>query len=50
MYRYEGTAGGLVIRTTRGSYGMGILKSTDAGITWTKTLDWSYNQQRGVPA
>ncbi len=50
VYRYGGTAGGLVIRTTRGSYGMGILKTSDAGFTWTKTLDWSYNQERGVQA
>ncbi len=35
-------------RTTRGSYGIGILKSTDGGQTWQKSLDWSYNQRRGV--
>ncbi len=50
VYRYAGTAGGLVIRTTRGSYGMGILKSTDRGVSWTKSLDWSYHQERGVQA
>ncbi|MFC2161986.1 hypothetical protein ACFLRX_10090, partial [Acidobacteriota bacterium] len=32
----------------RGNYGIGILKSTDGGATWTKTLDWTNNQQRGV--
>lgn len=48
VYRYQGSAGGLVIRTTRGSYGMGILKSTDGGASWMKSLDWSYYQQRGV--
>ncbi|MBM2839653.1 MAG: hypothetical protein HW412_181 [Bacteroidetes bacterium] len=48
MYRYNGSTGGIVIRTTRGSYGMGILKTTNRGVTWTKSLDWSYNQQRGV--
>lgn len=48
VYRYQGSAGGLVVRTTRGSYGMGILKSTDGGVSWTKSLDWSYQQQRGV--
>ncbi len=36
------------IRTTRGSYGIGILKSTDGGTTWTKSLDWSQHQRRGV--
>jgi hypothetical protein len=50
VYRYAGTAGGLMVRTTRGSYGMGILKTTDGGSTWTKSLDWSYNQERGVQA
>jgi hypothetical protein len=48
VYRYGGTAGGVMIRTTRGSYGMGLLKTTDGGVTWSKSLDWSYNQQRGV--
>lgn len=36
------------VRTTRGSYGIGILKSTDGGITWEKSLDWSVNQRRSV--
>ncbi|MFC1564718.1 T9SS type A sorting domain-containing protein [candidate division KSB1 bacterium] len=31
------------------TYGIGILKSTDGGDTWSKSLDWSYNQSRGVP-
>ncbi len=35
-------------RSTRGLNGMGILKSVDNGETWTKSLDWSYNQRRGV--
>ncbi|MBI3194222.1 MAG: hypothetical protein HYZ34_07130, partial [Ignavibacteriae bacterium] len=48
VYRYVSASGGTVIRTTRGSYGMGILKTTDNGDTWTKILDWSYNQQQGV--
>jgi photosystem II stability/assembly factor-like uncharacterized protein len=48
VYNYQNALGGEVIRTTRGSYGIGILKSTDYGQTWTKSLDWSYNQERGV--
>lgn len=48
VYRYGYAVGGLIVRTTRGSYGVGILKTTDGGTTWTKSLDWSYNQQRGV--
>ena len=50
VYRYGGSAGGMLIRTTRGSYGMGILKTTDGGTIWAKSLDWSYNQERGVQA
>ncbi len=48
VYRYQGTHGGVAIRTTRGSYGIGILKTTDGGTTWSKSLDWSFNEERGV--
>ncbi len=48
VYAYQNSIGGLNIRTTRGSYGIGILKTTNYGVTWTKSLDWSYNQRRGV--
>ena len=48
VYRYNGSTGGIVIRATRGSYGMGILKTTNGGTTWTKSLDWTYDQKRGV--
>jgi photosystem II stability/assembly factor-like uncharacterized protein len=48
VYNYR-TAGDLEAdRGTRGSYGIGILKSTDGGVTWSKSLDWSYNQRHGV--
>jgi photosystem II stability/assembly factor-like uncharacterized protein len=36
------------VRTTRGSYGIGILKSTDGGITWKKSLDWQLDQRTAV--
>ncbi len=36
------------IRTTRGSYGIGILKTDDGGQTWEKTLDWSLDQRTSV--
>jgi photosystem II stability/assembly factor-like uncharacterized protein len=48
VYAYQNSNGGLIDRVTRGSYGIGILKSTNAGATWTKSLDWAYNQKRGV--
>ncbi len=48
VYAYQNSTGGIVDRLTRGSYGIGILKTTDGGITWSKSLDWSMNQERGV--
>ena len=48
VYGYQDAIGGLNIRTTRGSYGIGLLKSTDNGKTWAKSIDWSYNQTRGI--
>src|ERR1017187_120689 len=48
VYGYQDAIGGLNIRTTRGSYGIGLLKSSDNGKTWSKSIDWSYNQTRGI--
>ncbi len=48
VYNYEAAGTGAAFRNTRGSYGMGILKTTDGGLTWSKSLDWSYNQQHGI--
>ena len=36
------------IRPTRGSYGMGLFKSSDGGITWTQSINWTYQQNRGI--
>ena len=47
-YGYQSSFNGLDNRLTRGMYGIGILKTTDGGSTWIKSLDWSYNNQRGV--
>ncbi len=47
-YGYEYSLNGLNIRVTRGMYGIGILKTNDGGATWSKSLDWSYQNQRGV--
>lgn len=35
-------------RTFRGSYGIGILKTTDGGATWSKALDFTYSNLKGV--
>lgn len=50
VYNYEVTGNDGAYRATRGSYGVGILKSTDGGLTWSKSLDWSYQNQKGVQA
>ena len=48
VYNYQFAGTGAAYRSTRGTYGIGILKSTDGGLSWSKSLDWSYHQQRGV--
>ncbi|NJO25785.1 MAG: hypothetical protein HC867_08550 [Bacteroidia bacterium] len=35
-------------RIFRGSYGIGILKSTDGGTTWSKTLDFASSNLKGI--
>lgn len=48
VYNYVQSGTGAAYRSTRGSYGNGILKSTDGGASWSKSLDWSYDQNRGI--
>jgi len=48
VYNFFSTGTDGAFRSTRGSYGIGILKSSDAGRTWEKSLDWSYQQNHGV--
>jgi len=48
VYNHQSAGDLAADRATRGSYGIGILKSTDGGATWSKSLDWSYNQRHGV--
>jgi len=48
VYNYQNAGTGAAYRSTRGTYGIGILKTTDGGVTWSKSLDWSYNQMRGI--
>ncbi len=47
-YGYQFSQNGVEVRVTRGMYGIGILKTTNGGQTWTKSLDWSYDNKRGV--
>lgn len=48
VYNLENSAPNVAIRTTRGTYGIGILKTEDGGATWKKSLDWAYGDLRGV--
>lgn len=48
VYNYSDTGDDGAYRSTRGSYGFGILKSEDGGESWSKSLDWSYNQRHGI--
>ncbi|MFQ5637128.1 MAG: T9SS type A sorting domain-containing protein [bacterium] len=49
VYGSDDTFPGIIgDRTTRGSYGIGILKTENGGLTWEKSLDWTLNQRRGV--
>ncbi|RKY94534.1 MAG: hypothetical protein DRQ01_02115 [Ignavibacteriae bacterium] len=48
VYNFDAAGTGAAYRNTRGTYGIGILKTTDGGLTWFKSLDWTYQQQRGI--
>jgi photosystem II stability/assembly factor-like uncharacterized protein len=48
VYNVENSMPNVAVRVTRGTYGIGILKSTDGGATWSKALDWAYGDLRGV--
>lgn len=45
----QGTGQGYTIRFRRGTYGIGILKTIDGGLTWNYSLDWSEEDElKGV--
>ncbi|MFI5142325.1 MAG: WD40/YVTN/BNR-like repeat-containing protein, partial [Bacteroidia bacterium] len=49
VYCYGSNSQGIgSVRVTRGSYGMGLFKSTDGGHTWTQSINWTYQQNRGI--
>jgi photosystem II stability/assembly factor-like uncharacterized protein len=48
VYNYLTVGTGSAYRSTRGSYGIGILRSKDGGNTWTKSLDFTIDQNKGV--
>ena len=47
-HTYGTAVNGLIERPTRGTVGIGILKSIDGGVTWAPSLDWQYQQLRGI--
>ncbi|MCB0584133.1 MAG: hypothetical protein KDD06_02220 [Phaeodactylibacter sp.] len=48
VYNYEIARPAVYDRLTRGSYGSGLLKTTDGGQSWEKSIDWSYEEMKGV--
>ncbi|MBK9425811.1 MAG: T9SS type A sorting domain-containing protein [Bacteroidetes bacterium] len=48
VYNDQQAGTGFAVRTTRGTYGIGLLKSSDGGQTWTKSIDWQYDELKGV--
>ncbi len=48
VYNYQNTGTGFAVRTTRGTYGIGILKSTNGGQSWTQSLTWQLDDLTGV--
>ena len=50
VYNLFDAGKGAAYRSLRGTYGIGILKTTDGGLSWEKSLDWSFNQRHGVNA
>lgn len=48
VYNYQTARPGIDDRFNRGSYGIGILRSTDGGLSWKPSLDWRNTELRGV--
>lgn len=48
MYSNGVVKPGAINRFTRGTYGIGILRTEDGGKTWSPSLAWDYGQMKGV--
>ncbi|MCF8238311.1 MAG: hypothetical protein K9I85_09165 [Saprospiraceae bacterium] len=48
MYNQKAATPGTINRFTRGTYGIGILRSTDGGQTWSPSLDWTSGPLRSI--
>ncbi|MCB0282434.1 MAG: T9SS type A sorting domain-containing protein [Calditrichaeota bacterium] len=48
VYRYQQKENGITGLPFRTSYGIGILKSSDGGKTWQKSLDWKTSDKTAI--
>jgi hypothetical protein len=48
LYNDGKTGDRVNVRLSRGTYGIGILRSSDNGQTWAHVLNWAYDDLRGV--
>ncbi|WNJ16649.1 T9SS type A sorting domain-containing protein [Pontibacter sp. G13] len=48
IYNHRHTSSNGMHWRTRGTYGIGILKTTDGGQTWAPSLDWMMEEMRGI--
>jgi photosystem II stability/assembly factor-like uncharacterized protein len=48
VYNHLTAGTGSVYRPNRGTYGIGILRSKDGGTTWSKSLDFTQDQNKGI--
>ncbi len=48
MYNQQVATPGSINRFTRGTYGIGILRSTDGGQSWSTSLDWTSGPLRSI--
>ena len=48
VYNYSIATPAVYDRLTRGSYGAGLLKTADGGLSWEKSIDWSYEEMKGI--
>ncbi len=44
VYNFDAAGTGAAYRNTRGTYGVGILKSEDGGVTWAKVMNTPYQE------
>lgn len=48
MYNQQAASPGTISRFTRGTYGIGVLMTTDGGATWSPSLDWTSGGLRAI--